>query len=81
MLETEAELQKRLENRKILLESEWQRELLRREREAVIEQQRKDRDKERGNNSFSRYNQTVKERVSEEGEAEGEGEADNVGEE
>ena len=81
VLETEAELQKRVENRKILLESEWQRELLRREREAVIEQQRKDRDKERENTTFSRYNQTVQERVSEEGEAEGEGEADNDGEE
>ena len=53
--------------------------MLRRERETVIEQQRKDREKERENAAFSRYNQTVKERESEEGEAEGE--VDHEGEE
>ena len=69
--ESEVDALKRIENRKNLLESEWQRELVRREREAVVELQRKEREKERDKSSaaFQRYSSSAMVVQSEEEEA------------
>ena len=69
-LDNEADAIRKAEARKILLESEWQRELVRREREAVVEHQKKerekerdkDKDKDRDKGAFQRYSQTPKRR-------------------
>ena len=77
-VDNETEILKKAEARKILLESEWQRELVRREREATVEIQRKEREKERGKEkerdkvTFSRYNQNPESEVGVDAEGESE---------